>query len=924
MIFYKMMKTLIKGHITEPSQGTHLNSLDSLRGIAALATLLFHLVTFAQLNAPAGFRFIGSYFGQGVPLFYCLSGFVLAYGYSKKLEEGSGNVIDFYLKRFFRIAPLFYFVLICWRGAGHFLWSWSESATVLFLNFTFLFGLVPTEYESLVMAGWSIGIEMLFYLLFPVIIILMRGIKKSLIIFIASLIMSSIIYRVYSEMGLHSYAYMNAITQAPFFIAGILTFRLWEFKGFEKSKYAWLLLLLALILVFVLTTSSKFTALLDSEKFLGSGRNIWAIIFCLIIYSYCNIKIPFLSSGPMVWIGQRSYSIYLLHPIILIAMVKNNLINLLNSHEVNDGFFYGAIIALAATLLASSITFTYIEKIGISFGNKLIARDFKFKDSLNFLYKSSCFERSGIKYLSNISIGGVRIESYKLLTIFLSLFALLYSSWVAINYSAQPLVDIHAFRQSQTALTSYWLAVNGFSFAYETPVAGYPWSIPFEFPLYQYLVSMLALIFNAPIEQVGRLISYLFLLSCIWPVSRILRIVNAPKLTIWVFSALFLSTPLYIYWGRTFTIETAALSFSIFSLYFGLDIILRQGNKKNIISFLVFSILAILQKSTTEGPVLLYLIFLIFFVNYYRHQIKLEFLKASFKLLPLILIPLLVGLMWAHYTDLVKSQNLFGMQLSSGNLIIWNFGSISQKFSLSTWDLIIWKRVIKDNFGSYFGLMLLASTLITYRTSKKYSLVLLSSFILFLLPLIIFTNLNYVHEYYQVVSVIYLIFMGSIIITACLPQYLKSKIIIPLLVIPIMALNFYNFYNYYGNVLSRPLEQQDVRSVQAYQIGKFINKFTPENSAIVVFGQDWSSEIAFNSKRKSFTAPEWFTEYANLWEYPEKYLGGVPLSAIVVCPVGKNFPDKNDVELKMQNQKFWKRENISGCSVLLNQNLMKP
>ncbi|MBU3585175.1 acyltransferase family protein [Polynucleobacter sp. AM-26B4] len=898
--------------------------MDSLRGIAALMTVLFHLVAFAELTAPSGFEFIGSYFGKGVPLFFCLSGFVLAYGYSKKLEKSGSNIIDFYLKRFFRIAPLFYIVLICWRGVGHFLWMWSESATVLFLNFTFLFGLVPTAHESLVMARWSIGIEMLFYLAFPIIIILMGNIKKSLIIFIISLIMSSIVYQVYSQLGMNSYAYMNAITQAPFFIAGILTFRLWEYRDFKKSKYAWLLLLLALTLVFVLITSSKFAGLLDSEKLLGSGRNIWAIIFCLIIYSCCNIKIPFLTSGPMVWIGQRSYSIYLLHPIILIAMVKNNLINLLNSHEVNGGFFYGAIIVLAATLLASSITFTYVEKIGISFGNKLIARDFKFKDSLNFLYNSFCFERSGIKYLSNISIGGVRIESYKLLTIFLSLFALLYSSWVAINYSAQPLVDIHAFRQSQTALTSYWLAVNGFSFAYETPVAGYPWSIPFEFPLYQYMVSILALIFNASIEQVGRLTSYLFLLSCIWPVSRILRIVNAPKLTIWVFSALFLSTPLYMYWGRTFLIETTALSFSIFSLYFGLEIILKQSNKRNIIYFLVFSILAILQKSTTEGPVLLYLIALIFFVNFYRYPIKLEFLKASFKLLPLILIPLLVGLIWAHYTDLVKSKNLFGSQLSSSSLFIWNFGSISQKFSLSTWDLIIWERVIKGNFGGYFGLLILALALLTHKISKKYSLILLSSFILFLLPLIIFTNLNYVHEYYQVASVIYLIFMGSVIITVSLPRYLHTKIVIPFLMIPIITFNYYNFSNYYGNTLSRPLEQQDVRSVQAYQIGKFINKNTPENSAIVLFGQDWSSEIAFNSKRKSFAAPEWFAEYAKLWESPEKYLGGVPLSAIVVCPSEKNFPDKNDIELKTQNQKFWKKESVSGCSVLLNQRLIQP
>jgi peptidoglycan/LPS O-acetylase OafA/YrhL/putative effector of murein hydrolase LrgA (UPF0299 family) len=899
--------------------------LDSLRGIAAIATVLFHLVTFAQLTAPAGFGFIGAYFGKGVPLFYCLSGFVLAYGYSKKLEDGSTNVINFYLKRFFRIAPLFYFVLVCWRGVGHYLWMWSESATVLFLNFTFLFGLVPTDYESLVMAGWSIGIEMLFYFIFPVIIILMKDIKKSLIIFTISMIMSSIVYRVYSDIGLNSYAYMNAITQAPFFIAGILTFRIWEYRGFERSRNAWLLFALALFIIIALGTSSKFTALMDGDKLLGSGRNIWAIIFCLIIYSCCNVKIPFLSSGPMVWVGKRSYSIYLLHPIILIAMVKNNLISILNSHEISNGFFYGVIISIAVTVFLSVFTYTYIEQIGINLGNKLINRDLKFKKILDLRFNNFLIKRIGVQHHNNILISGLKIETYKLLTLILFLSAVVYSTWIAIYYSAQPLVDIHAFRQTQTALTSYWLAVNGFSFAYETPVAGYPWAIPFEFPLYQYLVAIIAAIFKIPLEQVGRLVSYLFLLSCIWPVSRILRLFGAPKITIFVFGALFLSTPLYVYWGRSFLIETTALSLSLFSLYFGLDIVLKHANKKNIICFLIFSTLGILQKSTTEGPILLFLLFLVFFINYSRSQTIVEFYKSLIRLLPLIFIPLVIGLAWAHYTDLIKSNNLFGSQLSSNALFVWNFGSLAQKINFETWDLIIWKRAIKDNFGGIFGALILMSPLIAYKANTKtYALILLSALILFLLPLIIFTNLNYVHEYYQVASLIYLIFMGSIAISVILPKYFNSNIVVPVFLALFMAINFYTFYNYYANVLIRPLEQQDVRSVQAYQIGKFLNKSTPENSAIVVFGQDWSSEIAFNSKRKSFTAPEWFGEYKELWKYPEKYLGGVPVSAIVVCFGGDKFPAEREIEEKMQSQKFWKRENVSGCSILINQNPTTP
>jgi peptidoglycan/LPS O-acetylase OafA/YrhL len=275
----------IRGVVAEANHNSHLNSLDSLRGVAALATLLFHLVTFAQLKAPSELNFIALYFGQGVPLFFCLSGFVLAYGYSDKFANDSQIILKFYLKRFFRIAPLFYFTLIIWRSVGHVLWSWVDSFDILFLNFTFLFGLVPTAFESLVMAGWSIGVEMLFYLMFPILIILMGTIKKGLYIFVLSLIMSSIFLKSYEANQMSSYGYMNAITQIPFFIAGILTFRIWQVRKYEKSSHPWILWGCFLLLIITLVNSKNWFFAIFSESIFGLHRNLWAVIFSMLIYS---------------------------------------------------------------------------------------------------------------------------------------------------------------------------------------------------------------------------------------------------------------------------------------------------------------------------------------------------------------------------------------------------------------------------------------------------------------------------------------------------------------------------------------------------------------------------------------------------------------------------------------------------------------
>lgn len=49
-----------------------------------------------------------------------------------------------------------------------------------------------------------------------------------------------------------------------------------------------------------------------------------------------------------------------------------------------------------------------------------------------------------------------------------------YAAYIAIYYSGQELLEQYSFRQTQTALASYWFGKNGFGVAYETPVGGRP------------------------------------------------------------------------------------------------------------------------------------------------------------------------------------------------------------------------------------------------------------------------------------------------------------------------------------------------------------------------------------------------------------------------------------------------------------------
>lgn len=83
----------------------------------------------------------------------------------------------------------------------------------------------------------------------------------------------------------------------------------------------------------------------------------------------------------------------------------------------------------------------------------------------------------------------------------ITLLILLVCSW------SMPPVDASGFRQTQTALSIDWLLRGGPWLDYVTPVLGAPWSIPFEFPFYQWLAALLSSITGMSADNSGRLVS---------------------------------------------------------------------------------------------------------------------------------------------------------------------------------------------------------------------------------------------------------------------------------------------------------------------------------------------------------------------------------------------------------------------------------
>ncbi|MDF2901454.1 MAG: Acyltransferase family, partial [Phenylobacterium sp.] len=76
----------------------HLPGVESARAYATFAIVIFHVIHLTQAPVPHSLEFMKWFFGYGVPLFFGVSAFSLAYGYEGKLSS-KAQTAEFYLRR---------------------------------------------------------------------------------------------------------------------------------------------------------------------------------------------------------------------------------------------------------------------------------------------------------------------------------------------------------------------------------------------------------------------------------------------------------------------------------------------------------------------------------------------------------------------------------------------------------------------------------------------------------------------------------------------------------------------------------------------------------------------------------------------------------------------------------------------------------
>lgn len=391
------------------------------------------------------------------------------------------------------------------------------------------------------------------------------------------------------------------------------------------------------------------------------------------------------------------------------------------------------------------------------------------------------------------------------------------------------------FRESQTAISAYYLVNNIYSiFSYQTPIMGWPWSLPFEFPFYQTILSIFSEIDINSIRNNGRFLSLCFFLLTIlvWNYITIeLGFREKQRLT---FLIIFLISPVYFNYSFAVIIESAAIFLASVYLLFSLKFV-----NKNSLVFLViallFGLLASLTKVTTWFGFGTFLSLYIFYVYYKR---ELNFYKCMI-LISIYLLPCLsFALFWTSYTDNIKELSPISELITSQNLTEWNYGSFHQKTNILFWVYVLLKSSVMILGAVLFSAIFNIKKLFYKHINNHEKFLFFIFFVSYLAPIIVFSNLHMRHDYYAYANGLFLIGAISIVFgDNFLNRYPKNYFL--LTVSMTMAMSFSYFY-----IKSSYINLNDKKVVAILDEIK-------DDGGIIILGESYSSVIPYESNRKA-------------------------------------------------------------------------
>ena len=370
------------------NKSKYLPSIDSLRALAVLAVIIYHV----DVNyLPGGFL--------GVDLFFVLSGYLISSLIIKEYRKtGSLNLYNFYIRRARRLLPAVYFmitvglvVMVLFNEVllrkSHldaiFGYIYSSNWWYIFhkLDYFDSFG-AQSPFKHL----WSLAIEEQFYMIFPLLFLLINRKKKSkdgtyklnknfLYVVLGLILVSLIAHILLFDINNISRIYFGTDTRAFSLLVGVVGAILYPMEKLhakvtpqQNIMYSVVSLVSIATLITVMIYTSEYNTWLYRGGFL-----LVAILGLIVIISsgkQHTLMSRLLSFKPIVFIGKISYSLYLWHFPILVLTTPVS--------EIGNPNIIFVILRVILTFALATASYVFVETP---------IRKLGFKNYINVIFK---------------------------------------------------------------------------------------------------------------------------------------------------------------------------------------------------------------------------------------------------------------------------------------------------------------------------------------------------------------------------------------------------------------------------------------------------------------------------------------------------------------------------------------------------------